>query len=569
MSGVSQSIDAWSFGCVLSVAATWIVLGFQGIRQYDRLRQLSPANKKNGQQLDRFHDGYHVLPEIGKWHDYLRGHLRPSDTTTDQVLDVIEGKLLRADPAARYSLVELCEKLQEVSSWADFKIKSLKKFSRDTDPLVMKALSSIEDEAQVQRSSETKLNLLQPSFLQVNPRERASMQVNKEEMIRNKPLGQTAHRKQILERKLEDCDGRQIDDGPPLANAEHNGAVTESPIDSTPSGEVQFGDRRNKRGNPPPQAQGKRQLDMRPHTPTGARPFLDSYQPATPPSSSRRNKVSSPGTGPYNDHTFTTPPHSNPFDIGSSARAHPARLNLQIPGAGSPSASYPSNFAQPNGTSSLLSPPADKEYVVQNSDFLAEKETYATESPPPTPIHITIERDIDGVNSPPMHDPEYHQSHKGKAPVVSAMSPTYSSFGHKPIHELNAGATNGVEAAGSSGPSITLSQHGDAQSLQQQSASSDAITHTHWKQALHTQTSSKAHNDPPRPLPPSALDLPYDICLKRKDLNQQVSKGIAKGVAKVKGKLGIETRAPVTSLKETFSDPREIVSLLQKFLMLG
>jgi hypothetical protein len=228
LSGVSQSIDAWSFGCVLSVAATWFVLGFQGVRQYERLRQLSPANKVDGQDLDCFHDGYHVLPEVQSWHNYLRGHLRPSDTTTEMVLTLIENKLLRAEPVARHTVEELCEKLQELSDWAEYKIKTLRKYSRDTDPLVMRALSSIEEEAQIQRFSEPKVNLLQQPLLPVNPRERASMAINKEEMIRQKPLGQTAHRKQILDEKLEVCYGRQAHDEAPLVNGVHNGAVTDS-----------------------------------------------------------------------------------------------------------------------------------------------------------------------------------------------------------------------------------------------------------------------------------------------------------------------------------------------------
>ncbi|KAF2174412.1 hypothetical protein K469DRAFT_234011 [Zopfia rhizophila CBS 207.26] len=32
-----QTIDIWSFSCVLSVAATWVVLGFHGIWQYTKL----------------------------------------------------------------------------------------------------------------------------------------------------------------------------------------------------------------------------------------------------------------------------------------------------------------------------------------------------------------------------------------------------------------------------------------------------------------------------------------------------------------------------------------------------
>ena len=89
------------------------------------------------------------------------------------------------------------------------------------------------------------------------------------------------------------------------------------------------------------------------------------------------------------------------------------------------------------------------------------------------------------------------------------------------------------------------------------------------KQALPMSTSSKSQDDSPQPLPQSALDLPYDICLKRKDMDHQVSAGVAKGIAKAKGKFGIETRPQFTSLVETYSDSCEIVSLLTIFLVLG
>jgi len=218
LSGVSQAIDAWSFGCVLSVAATWIVLGFQGLRQYERVRQLSQANFKDGISSDRFHDGYVVLPEVAKWHDYLRGHLRPSDTTTELVLALIENKLLRTDPSERHNLEELCMQLQKLSDWAQHKIQSLGKHSRDTDPLITRALASIEEEALFQSQSYQRLIHLQPNPSQVNTRERAYMQINKEEIIRAKPLGQTAHRLQVLRKKLGDYHAVPLNDEPLVEN---------------------------------------------------------------------------------------------------------------------------------------------------------------------------------------------------------------------------------------------------------------------------------------------------------------------------------------------------------------
>ena len=212
-------------------------MGPQGLHQYERFRQLAPANNVDGIAFDRFHDGSNVLPEVGKWHDYLRGHLRLSDTTTELVLDMIEHRLLRADSSARYNIGELCEKLKRLSDSAEGDIKSLRKHSRETDPIVMIALKKIEEEALIQRSSEPKINLLQQPLLQVNPRERASMQINKGKLIKNKPLGQTAHRKQILEIKI--LENQEISE-----SLFHGGATTESPIDDTSLTQLQFSDRK-------------------------------------------------------------------------------------------------------------------------------------------------------------------------------------------------------------------------------------------------------------------------------------------------------------------------------------
>jgi len=570
MIGVSQTIDAWSFGCVLSVAATWIVLGFSGILQYERLRQLSPANQKRGQRLDRFHDGYQVLPEVGKWHDYLRGHLRPSDTTTEQVLDLIEIKLLRAEPVARHTLEELCEKLQELSDWAQYKIRSLRKYSRDIDPLVMGALSSIEEKAHTRRVSERNLTRSQQSLVSPNPRQRASMRTNMEDIIRNKPLGQTAHRRQILEENLKLCFGEEEDKAALLAEGLHNGGLTDSPTDATFPKDLQLAGRKINPKNPQLRAHGQEQSDTDIRTLSGARPFLESDRPATPPPSSDRHaKVSNPGTGPYDDDSFTTYSHGIPFEISPSTRADTAGRNPKFPEAGSPPEKHHKSLAQPNVTSELIPPPADKENAMRNPALLAGKETCAEESPRPAPSHIVIERDNEYSNVASTHRPAHNRSHRGNALRMSDMSPMNSTLDYKPIYELNLGTASLVGAVRNLGPSITVSQAEVAQFSQLQSASSDSTAHTHRKQAIHTPESLRSHDDSPLPLPPSALDLPYDICLKRKSLDHQVSKGIAKGIAKMKGTLGLEARARATSLVETFSDPRELVSSLKKLLVLG
>lgn len=209
LSGVSQTIDIWSFGCVLSVTATWIVLGFQGVRQYELLRQSSPANRKDGNPHDRFHDGSDVLPEIRQWHNFLRGHLRHSDTTTGEVLTLIENNLLKASPTERPDSEELCKMLEHVQNVAESQIASLQKHSRDADDMVLKALAEMEERAQTQKSQDTKADskLLQLAIppggiSQANPRKRASMQSQKKEIIKSKPLGQTAYRKETIKQEL-------------------------------------------------------------------------------------------------------------------------------------------------------------------------------------------------------------------------------------------------------------------------------------------------------------------------------------------------------------------------------
>ncbi|KAI1370250.1 hypothetical protein F4677DRAFT_457997 [Hypoxylon crocopeplum] len=106
---VSQAIDTWSFGCVLSVSATWVVLGYQGVLAYHGLRRTAIEKLKERQQRgenvslpvadDAFHDGINVLPEVIEWHVHLRGLLRVSDTITGQILDLVDQHMLVTESA--------------------------------------------------------------------------------------------------------------------------------------------------------------------------------------------------------------------------------------------------------------------------------------------------------------------------------------------------------------------------------------------------------------------------------------------------------------------------------------
>jgi hypothetical protein len=114
-----QTIDIWSFGCVLSMAATWVVFGFQGIRDYEAVRRKATAalrenNEPGPVANDAFHNGNSILPEVVTWHAYLRANMRKHDVTTERVLTLIEKHMLLEDPRIRIDSAMLCSKLAEI-----------------------------------------------------------------------------------------------------------------------------------------------------------------------------------------------------------------------------------------------------------------------------------------------------------------------------------------------------------------------------------------------------------------------------------------------------------------------
>jgi hypothetical protein len=531
--------------------------GFQGLRQYERLRQLAPANNTSGRPLDRFHNGINVLPEVRKWHDYLRGHLRISDTTTELVLDMVETKLLQPDPAERYNMKKLCKQLEELSSWAEHKIKSLEKHSRDPDAMVLRALSAIEDEASTQKSSENKLNLLQQPLLQVNPRERASMQINKEEMIRNKPLGQTTHRKEILDRKLEDCHVMATV-AEPLANDDgHFGAVTDSPTDSTLLHEPQFDGRRPKPPNPRFPVRDQGQASGRPHTPPNPQLL------ATPPSSDRQNRISTSGPGGYSHNPYS--PESNDvwLDFGPAANCSPelAQINpstshrprvpnLQISTADSPTGRHSAGSIPPSGVPEL-SFTSEKNLSLQDvmlrpsSVIRSTKSESTAKFPPHIPTQSFLKSNVEE-----------------KVSTVSVSNSVGSPLDSQRVLDPVVDTSSPVELDTTAGPPMISSDLRDTWSSQESPETPRPSTYDPDKQAVE-RASQEPDDSFPQELPQSALFLPYDICVKRRNLEEQVPKGISKGFARIKGSFGIETRTRDSSLIETFSAQRELVSLLQ------
>ncbi|KAJ0318460.1 hypothetical protein COL5a_010693 [Colletotrichum fioriniae] len=90
---VPQTSDVWSLGCVFSIAATYVVLGQQGVLIFNQLRREAIFNA-TGNSSDAFHDGENVLKEVQYWHTYLREATRRTDAYTDTILNIVDNFML-------------------------------------------------------------------------------------------------------------------------------------------------------------------------------------------------------------------------------------------------------------------------------------------------------------------------------------------------------------------------------------------------------------------------------------------------------------------------------------------
>lgn len=140
-----QTIDIWSLGCVFSIAATWVALGYQGVLQYAEFRKnaIKSCKERNPSHLaadsleetkssaenksieDCFHDGHGVLPEVTKWHKSLRIILRKTDLLTSLVLDLVDNRMLLSDPTKRLSAEEACLELGKIYDQAELALSDL------------------------------------------------------------------------------------------------------------------------------------------------------------------------------------------------------------------------------------------------------------------------------------------------------------------------------------------------------------------------------------------------------------------------------------------------------------
>jgi len=120
------------------MAATWVVLGAQGIKHFEEIRRcaitdvITTSSRKppsvastsvpspNLLPGDYFHDGRNVLEVVKNWHALLRTSLRNTDTITSRVLDLVDSAMLIPDNSqngnARATAGSVYSKLQNILS---------------------------------------------------------------------------------------------------------------------------------------------------------------------------------------------------------------------------------------------------------------------------------------------------------------------------------------------------------------------------------------------------------------------------------------------------------------------
>ncbi|KAI1346723.1 hypothetical protein F5Y01DRAFT_264959 [Xylaria sp. FL0043] len=166
---VTQGSDIWSLGCVFSVAATYVALGKEGVKQY-RLLRLNAIESLGIGIGDPFHDKEKVLEAVTHWHKYLRNAIRKDDCYTAKILDLIDDRMLITPGEERISSTALSRELTSIDEKATPPINSfplyIAEFIDNVTHSSKGSISELEDVPRTISNSGTELfmeKLLYPS----------------------------------------------------------------------------------------------------------------------------------------------------------------------------------------------------------------------------------------------------------------------------------------------------------------------------------------------------------------------------------------------------------------------
>ena len=204
---------------MFSIAATWVVLGREGIRQFSRMREkaieriieeqrsgrVSQRNMPDLTPGDYFHDGREVLPDVKSWHNILRTALRRTDSITNRVLDLVEQKMLLGNPEDRIKAKGICKELKDILT------QSQKEARIKIPEIILTSLFEVESEAEERVSIATIRQLEQALTASSDRQDRKSK-------LQSIPIMKTTHRSEYLKSALEQMTSGTIYESPTEAD---------------------------------------------------------------------------------------------------------------------------------------------------------------------------------------------------------------------------------------------------------------------------------------------------------------------------------------------------------------
>lgn len=118
-STVTSKADIWAMGCIFSVAAVWVVLGPEGVKQYAELRGQETGRSRNFDHSTAcFHNGVDLLDAVKTMHNRVSHYCRHEVATpnggllaTADIVEILETYCLAEEPKNRKSARSIHERL--------------------------------------------------------------------------------------------------------------------------------------------------------------------------------------------------------------------------------------------------------------------------------------------------------------------------------------------------------------------------------------------------------------------------------------------------------------------------
>ncbi|KAK3331440.1 hypothetical protein B0H66DRAFT_467908, partial [Apodospora peruviana] len=114
---IPTAADIFSMGCVISDAASWVVLGFAGREEYRNLRIKYGSecpNLEDEGHFDCFHDAVDRSGAVDEMHDRIIKKCHPEDTVTPQLLELVKTHMLLWDWKQRLSAKAIYERFVKI-----------------------------------------------------------------------------------------------------------------------------------------------------------------------------------------------------------------------------------------------------------------------------------------------------------------------------------------------------------------------------------------------------------------------------------------------------------------------